>query len=359
MKIEKLICSNFRNYKEFDIDFCDGVNLITAPNGSGKSNLLEALYYLSYVRPFRQVNDIDLIKKSENQFSIGCEYSKKGIQSNIEINYNKKEKLIKIDNKKITKHSEVLGKLLTVLFSSDDIFIINGSQSIRRRFFNMFFSVIDHMYLDNLRKYEKLLKQKNVLLRTGKKELLPFFDEQLADSVYYIQSKRIELIERINVVYSESFKEIGFFSDKVSLKYSPSIKIDDLSKEGILEKIIKARKTDIDRGFATNGSHKDEYLFFINNIIFSKYGSFGQLRLASLLIKYVQSFFYKEKFGIDPIYLLDDVILELDSRRQKSFIDFLDYDNQLFITVTDRKYAEIFSNKKTLKLIEVKDGKIL
>lgn len=361
MIIKRISCKNFRNYKDLDLSFEDNskFNIISATNGMGKSNLLEMFYYLSHVRPFRNVNDKDLIKKEENYFIISCDYKKNNLDNNIDIKYNNKVKNILYNDKKIIKHSELLGKLLTVLFSTEDIYIINGSPELRRRYFNIFFSILDKTYLENLKKYENLLKQKNCILKSGKKEILPYFDYQISDSILYIQKKREEMIEKISLIFSKSFIEIGIFKENVSLKYMPSIKNEFLEKELLINLLKKQNEIDINRGFSTIGIHKDDYIFKINNISFSKYASFGQVRLASLILKYVQSNLYSLYFNSNPILLIDDVILELDKERQKRFINYLGENNQIFITVTDKSYKDIFNNKNLINIIEVNNGTIL
>ena len=320
--------------------------------------LLESIYYLSYLRPIRPVRDCDLVQKTAKGFSIQSTFSVNTMIREIDIQYTNKKKEIIIDTKKVIKHSEILGKFLSVLFSADDLFIINGSPSIKRRFFNMFFSVIDPLYLQYLRNYERLIKHKNKLLKDRNIELLPIFDQQIAEAVLYIQQIRQEKIHEINLEFSSSFSKIGFYKEQVSLHYQPSIKTKDLQIEHIIKHFHETRKTDLYKGYATTGPHKDDFLFQINNVLFSRYGSFGQLRLAALIIKYVQAIFYKKNFNTNPVYLLDDVILELDNERKKQFIEFLNIDNQLFITLTDKEYVKLFKNNK-IRLIEIENGKIL
>lgn len=359
MFLKKIYLSNFRNYENTELLFNtdNNVNIICAPNGMGKSNLLESIYYMSYLRPFRPVLDRDLIKKNASNFLLYSEYEKNGLYGNIEIKYSSKKKDIFLDKKKVIKHSELLGKLLTVLFSNDDLFIINGNPSIKRRFFNMFFSVIDPLYLEHLKKYDLLIKQKNKILKDRNYNLLCLFDEQISYSISYIQNVRQNLLSLISSMFSEAYNVIGFYSEKVSIKYNPSLKLQDITPENILKKINEENKTNIEKGFCVSGPHKDDFLFYINNILFSRYGSFGQLRLASLVLKHVQSEYYKKKFNTNPIYLLDDVILELDKERQSKFIEYLGYNNQLFITVTDKEYAKLF--KANCNIIGVNNGKIL
>ena len=169
MYIKSIHPINFRNYKELNLEFDNKrpINLLVAPNGSGKSNLLEMIYYLTYLRPFRNLLYSDLIYKNSYFFLINGNFLKNDIQTSISIKYSKNKEIC-IDNKKIKKHSDVIGLLLSVLFSNDDIFIISGSPMVRRKFFDMFISVIDRSYLLNLKKYQILLKNKNHILKNKK-----------------------------------------------------------------------------------------------------------------------------------------------------------------------------------------------
>ncbi len=350
MYIKSIHSINFRNYKELNLEFDNKrpINLLVAPNGSGKSNLLEMIYYLTYLRPFRNVLDSELINKNSNFFLINGNFLKNDIQTSISIKYSKNKEIC-IDNKKIKKHSDVIGLLLSVLFSNDDIFIISGSPMVRRKFFDMFISVIDRSYLLNLKKYQILLKNKNHILKNKKDiNLLDIYDEQLSHIIYEIYLKRSEIIQSINPIFQEKFSQIGMFKDRSKIIFLPNFKIKDgFNPKNILNILKEVRQKDIEVGYSNYGIHKDNYLFLLNGIEFSKYASLGQTRLASLVLKLTQLEYLKNITGVDPIILLDDVILELDLQRQKNFIHSISGDSQMFITLTD-KNKFIFSHSPNL-----------
>ncbi len=361
MIIEYLSAINFRNYEKLNLEFDKNknINLIHSPNGMGKTNLLELIYYFSYLRSFRNVQDKELVKKGEEKFHIECSYND-NIINNIIINYHQKKEVV-INNKKVVKFSEILGKLISVLFCNEDIFIINSSPSIRRKFFDVFISTADNKYLHCLRKYQEILKQKNFILKNNKtddiKEMLDIYNIQLAKNIFYIQKKREEIINEISRIFQENFSSIGKFNDKVKIIYSPSIKIKNDDYEEITKYYNENIKKEIEYGFSIYGPHRDNYLFLINGILFPKYASLGQTRLASVVLKFAQSEYYKKIFNVLPVLLLDDVILELDNEKQERVIEKISDYKQVFLTVTDRKYIELFKNKENINEIEIKDGK--
>ncbi|HOV12881.1 MAG TPA: DNA replication and repair protein RecF [Spirochaetota bacterium] len=339
MYINSIQSLNFRNYKELNLEFAflKPINLIIAPNGSGKSNLLEIIYYLTYLRPFRNVLDSELINRDSHFFFIKGEFLKNDITTSISVKYSK-TKEINLNNKKIKKHSEIIGILLSVLFSNDDIFIICGSPMIRRKFFDMFISIMDKEYLLNLKKYQILLKHKNFILKTKNNlNLLDIYDEQLSKIIYNINLKRQKIIADINPIFQEKFCSIGMFKDRAKIIFLSNLKVkEEYSYIEIFNKLVEIRNKDIETGYSNFGIHKDNYLFLLNGIEFSKYASLGQMRLASLVLKLTKLEYLKSVTNTEPIILLDDVILELDLQRQKKFIYSIPKENQMFITLTDK-----------------------
>ena len=360
MTLTKLQAINFRNYKKLDLSFDveKNINLIVAKNGMGKSNLLEMLYYLSHLRAFRSATDKDLILHGHNHFQLFCDYEKKGIHGSVNIKYSGKKDIL-LDGKKIIKHSELLGKLQTVLFGSNDIFIISGTPNERRVFFDIFLSILDYDYLVALRTYGLLLKQKNATLKNKRNDILCFFDKQIADVAFVLMAKRAALVQKVSLLFSELFKKIGLFKDEAILKYNSSYNRFFSSSSELLDYILYQDKYDIEKGYCLQGPHKDNYYFILNNTIFSKYASLGQIRLGALILKLVQAICYSEKFKTPPILLLDDVILELDSEKQKKFLSEICDKYQLFITVTDEKYKDFFINQSKVEIIKVCNGSIL
>lgn len=366
MRITNLSCKNFRNFESLDLKFPldRDINIICAPNGMGKSNLLEMLYYLSHIRPFRKVKDKELINNQKKYFYLDLEYKKNNLLYNLSISYNNtinnNIKKVFFNKKKITNLSSVLGEFLTVLFSNNDIDIISGAPSISRRFFDIFFSIIDKEYLHSLKNYQTILLKKNFALKNSRyHNLLHVYNEQIAKIIFNISQKRQKYITDIDKIFQEKFKLIGNFIHKTKLIYSHTSIFNnkDITVDNIFSLLEKNRKKDIEYGYSSIGPHRDKYLFLLNGNSFSKYASLGQTRLASLLLKSIQSEFYKKYFNINPILLLDDVILELDPDRKEAFLSEITKNNQMFITISDQKYLNFFK-KEDINLIRIKDGRI-
>jgi DNA replication and repair protein RecF len=346
--INHLNLKNFRNYENLEIEFDlkNNINILIAPNGMGKSNFLEAIYYLSYLRSFRNVLDKELIKKGNKFFYLHGKFINNNFSDDVIVKFNNKKE-IEYNNKKIQKHSELIGKILTVIFCIDDIFIIIGNPTIRRRYFDMFFSIIDKEYMVHLKTYQNIIKQKNVLLKQkNRDDILSIYDIQLATSIGYIQNKRKELIEDINSIFQLKYQEIGNFTEKTKIIYVPCLK--SINSEDLIKELNNDRRNDYEYGFCTSGLHKDNYLFLLNGISFSKYASYGQIRLASLIIKYIQNLFFFKIYDEKPILLLDDVIIELDRYRQINFINKIIENNQIFITIANKEnISYIYDNNPT------------
>lgn len=360
MFLNQLQASNFRNYKTLDLSFNkqQNINLIVAENGMGKSNLLEMLYYLSHLRAFRNASDRDLILHGQNNFHLFCGYENNGIHGNVRVKFSGKKEVL-LDDKKIVKHSQVLGKLQTVFFGSDDISIISGTPAERRIFFDIFLSIIDRDYLTALRTYGLLLKQKNAVIKSRRRDILSFFDVQIADTAFILMNKRRMLIDKVSRLFSELFKDIGNFKYNAFVRYNSSYDKQFNSAAELFDYISFQNKIDFDKGYCNFGPHKDNYYFILNNTVFSKYASLGQIRLGALVLKLVQAVCYEEKFKTQPILLLDDVILELDGEKQRRFLNKVCGTYQLFITLTDEKFKNYFDNQSSIRIIKVNNGSIL
>lgn len=360
MILNKLKALNFRNYKTLDLSFDKerNINLIVAKNGMGKSNMLEMLYYLSHLRAFRNATDKDLILHGQKNFQLFCEYENKEIHGNVSVKYSGKKEIL-LNEKRITKHSEILGKLQTVFFGSNDISIISGSPAERRVYFDIFLSILDYDYLVALRTYNLLLKQKNAAIKSKRNDILFYFDKQIADVAFILIKKRAFLVDKVSGLFSELFKNIGAFKDLALLRYVSSYERDFNSSKDLLDYILYQDKFDFEKGYCIQGPHKDNYYFILNNTIFSKYASLGQIRLGALILKLVQAKCYENKFKTSPILLLDDVILELDMEKQQKFMNEICADYQLFITVTDEKYRKYLNNQDAVRIIKVNNGEVL
>jgi len=359
--VKSISATNFRNFKNLEFSFKEQEKhiIIKSPNGTGKTNFLELLYYFTYLKSFRNVSDHELIKKDENYFSMLINYDNDE-DRDIFVKYFNKTKEVVYNNKKIKKYSEIFGKYCSVIFSSEDMLIVKGSPNFKRKFFDMFFSVIDIDYFYSIKNYNHILKQKNALLKDKmfNKKLLEIYNYQLAKYINIIQQKRNDFIKITSSDFNEKYLEIGDYKYNAKIIYYPSIKIKEFTQENIFNFLMDCYKKENEIGFSFFGIHKDNYQFLLNNLNFNNYASFGQVRLASLIMKIIQADNYKKYNNISPILLFDDVILELDNYRKNKFISkIFDY-KQFFITISDETLLKIFEKSSYLSILEIIDGKI-
>ncbi len=359
MKILKLTAKNYRNYDliNLQIDQEKKYFIIKALNGSGKTNLLEMIYYFTYYKSFRNTQDSDLIMHDKNEFLIEITYIEDGITNTIKIIYNKKKHIF-FNDKKCCKLSDLFGQFISVIFCNSDIDIITGSPNIRRNFFNMFFSIIDNLYFVTLKKYNSILKQKNFILKTKQNlDLLSIYNTQLASCIYYLTAQRNKYINNIKKMFTDFYNEIGNFNKSIDIKYIPSIS-STLSEQDIINLLKDKMQQEINLGYAYYGSHRDNYYFCMNNTQFSKYASFGQCRLAALIIKLIQARYIIEKKQIKPVLLFDDVILELDEVRKRKLVNSFKEYNQMFITFTEDIFVDLFNEKDYIEILDLNQNSV-
>jgi len=356
MIINSLILNNYRNYLEEHFEFINGTNILIGDNGEGKTNVLEAIYMGSIGRSFRTNREVEVIKFNEEFASIDIAFDSYGRKQTI--NYiisNKNKKQIKLNGIKIKKLSELFGKIFVVKFSPDDMEIIKGEPSTRRKYIDIFLSQIKPQYVYNLSQYYKVLEQKNTLLKTDRvnSDELDIWNEKLADLNFAIAKDRQEVIHKIYPHFLKYNLEISDDKENVEINYVSQVK--DLSREEIYQKLKEAAKNDIFKGHATIGIHRDDYRVIANDKDISKYGSQGQIRTAVLSLKLTERELIQEIKGEEPILLLDDVLSELDTNRKEFLINKIST-CQVFITSTD---LEKINLKENVKVIKINQGTIV
>lgn len=358
MKIAKLKLTNFRNYKKLELDFSKSKNIIIGNNGSGKTNIIEAIYYLSLTKSFRAPDEI-LIKEN-TPFAIIESKIKEENTNNYKIVLTQNSKNIKINNKQINRLSDYISKINVILFSVEDMKLIKDNPSAHRKLITMDLSSIDNEYLILLSTYNRVLKQRNTYLKqmminsTLPKNYLNIITEKLVDLNLKIYKKRKEYIKSINSFISEIFYQITN-RENLTIDYITNIKY--FAKEELLKDFDKNLMKDINYGKTTIGIHLDDYVFKINNQNIKAYLSEGETKNAVISyklseIKYCQSVLKKS-----PILLLDDLFSELDKNKINNILQFLDKDIQTFITTTDihKVSKKILTNCNVYK---IKNGKI-
>ena len=360
MHIDKIKINNFKNYISTEVKFSKKINFLFGKNGAGKTNLLDAIYYLSYGKSAINNFDSDNVLTEKSFFKIEGNYSNKQSykctfeQPNI--------KKIFENNDKYSKVKDHLGKIPLVFINPYDINLIRNYSSERRRFFDQLFSQIDKNYLDNLIAYNRLLKQRNTYLKSLHSienldtNHLKVYDEKLIKLNYYIHDFRKEELKKFNKNFSTVSAELNKSKDNFSIIYSSNFneKMSYSVFETYLEKDFYTKKTNI-------GVHNDDYLFNMNNKLIKRIGSQGQQKTFIISLKLSEFYLLKEKLLIIPIVLLDDIFHKLDDTKIHTLVDYIlkEEFSQIFISDSlENRLNEIKKIINTVKIINIDKGKI-
>lgn len=353
--IKRLLLSNFRNYKQAEISFNSQNIVFTGRNGQGKTNLLEAIFFLSVLRSFRTSKTGDLKKIGENSFYLGAEIKKNKWDEFIEIKYGEgRSRKLSIDNSPVLKASEFINQIRTVIFSPEDINIVTSNSGLRRRFMDILISVIDPFYLNALRDYSIALKNRNTLLRVPKADLqsMDAYEYIMAENSFKIISERQKykdiLIKEVNnLLFNLSNKNI------FNIRYSADIK--DISKDFIKNKFYSERARDFKRGFTGFGPQTDEFELLFSNKLMRNFASTGQCRLISLCLKMAKLNILCENNSSDlenVLVLVDDVTGELDEVMRDMFLKVISRAGQAFFTFTEKPDFDFFKNCEYYNIID-------
>jgi len=336
MEVKNLKLYHWRNYQNLDIEFDSKINLILGDNGSGKTNLAEAIYYLSLGRSWRSMLSDVLIEKESTNASITASVTCGCLKKNIEIDLSKKEKKVQINGKKLKSLSELSNCVNVILFSPSDVPLFMESPSERRNFLDCSISKQDCTYLNSLKNYNNLLNQRNTLLKNENidLELLSILTSQLVLEGNNITKKRNQFIQRLNNVLPNVMESLSGTKVEAKLVYHPYVEVSDDMERKALEKYASSQKADIKLQHTTTGPHKEDMDFLYNGNNLALYGSQGQNRISVLALK-LSPYFLIEKEEEKPIVILDDVSSELDEKTIVNLINFLAKLNQVFITATN------------------------
>ena len=326
MEINKIEMISFRNHKKTNISFNPGLTIIWGKNGSGKTSILEAIHSLSYGKSFRTNNKNDLIKKGEKNFFIKGDFKNKDNSYNTvalsqDISGSKK---ITINKKLIKKRKELLGLNNVVIFSPEEEEITTGSPLTRRNYFDKIFSICSYSYLDDLLLYNKILKQRNSLLRTEKNTIkkqkeLEIWNKPLIKKGFSLWIKRKNLINEFIYFF---IKVVNNFDKELNLEIKYDLKIKN--EEDYRIKLIKKRTSDIKKKYTSFGPHRDDFLFFWDQKQIKNHGSQGEHKLFLALLKITEYLFLSEKTQRTPIFLIDDMFANLDKERSKKLLRFVE-----------------------------------
>ncbi len=346
MQIKELTILNFKNIQEANLSFSGGLNCFVGNNGEGKTNLLDAIHYISFCKSHTNTIDSQNILHDADFFMI-----KANCQNNDEIDEvycgmkRRQKKIFKYNGKEYSRLSEHIGKIPVVLISPSDEGLIREGSDERRRFMDMVISQFDHQYIDSVVSYNKALQQRNFLLKEENvfdDSLFEVYEGKMSQDATEIYKKRLEFIEKFTPVFENIYNRITGGKEKIMLKYQSHIADGDLS-----DQLLKTRQRDLILGYTTRGIHKDELIMELNGFPIKLEGSQGQNKSFLIAMKLGQFGFLKKCTLKTPILLLDDLFDKLDSVRIENIIRLVtseDY-GQIFITDTNKNHLSDLLNR--------------
>lgn len=373
MYLQKLELTNYRNYEKINNDFSSQINIFCGLNAQGKTNLLEAIYYLSTGKSYRPVRDMQLVKWNNSTFCIRGEVKNKYGLVGLEVLYdNRREnsKEVRVNGVKISKITELLGHLTSVLFAPEDLAIIKGKPGERRKILDNSILQVNPGCYREFQQYTRLLNQRNHFLKNmyprykGSDEL-EIWNQQFIDVGAEIIKKRLQVLEKLTPLTRLMNRRLTNYQDNLEIKYvfnkKTEIKKGDNIRNKLLDEMEQYRSEEIKRGMTLWGPHRDDILIVLNGNDLKFYGSQGQHRTAVLAVKLAEVEFIKAETGEFPVLLLDDVLSELDQHRREYLLDtILSKEIQCFITTTEENLSFNFNNKKTaVRRFYINNGKIL
>ena len=357
MIIEYLELSDFRNYEEVHIDLSPNTNIFFGDNAQGKTNILEAVFLTGTTKSHKGSHDADMISFGKDFGVIRALFNKNGIDYKIGIQLRRdKRKAISINNSPVKKAADLLGIVNVVLFSPEDLSIIKSGPEKRRRFIDMTLCQVDKEYLFALSGYNKIVNQRNKLLKNYDKRVdisdtLDIWDDQLINYGCRVIKLREEFINSIKDIINDIHGNLTGNDDILSLDYKKNVKTEEYK-----DRLLRNREKDIIYKNTSIGPHRDDIDFKINDIDVKKFGSQGQQRTVALSLKLSEIEIIKKEVDDTPILLLDDVLSELDINRQKYLLETLG-DTQTLITCTG--LDEFVNNRFEInKCFKVTNGSI-
>lgn len=343
MLLKKLSLVNFKNYSHFSSDFYNGINCILGANGVGKTNILDAIHYLSISKGFVNSFDISNIKYNNSFFIVQGIFEVENKEHKIYCAVKKNtKKLFKHNGKEYEKISEHIGKFPVVVISPLDHQLVTDNGEQRRKWLNAIISQFDKNYLYSLIKYKKVLQQRNKLLKqfaeqnNFDKQTLEIWDKQIIEAGEIIFNIRKQFLKEINNYLLDLYKKISNENESISLHYESSL--NEKAFKDILKENLERDKT---LQYTTKGIHRDDIIFKINELPVRRSASQGQQKTLLLALKFSQYYILKNKLKHSPILLLDDIFDKLDEKRLLNVLNLMKSDDFAQIFITDTSFTRI------------------
>ncbi|MDR2517641.1 MAG: DNA replication and repair protein RecF [Spirochaetaceae bacterium] len=349
--------ASFRNLADGETETRGRDIFLVGENGQGKTNFLEALYFSAYGSSFRGSRDGELVKNGESASLVEARFDDPMYEC-IKVKIAGGKKHIELDGKSIEDRKELLTVIPCIIFCHEDMEFVSGPPESRRRFFDQTQSLCDPLYLDDLRRYRRVLKARNIFLRQAgafqkpDDGVLESLDVQLVEYGLSIMRKREEAAGQFSAFFGPLYGEVSGI-DGIRIRYLPSWK--EAGFEAIMRRIAEKREQEKIQGLTLSGPHRDRYLFVRGESDFSATASTGQRRLLALLLRSAQASRFSAMTAKNPVLLLDDVLLELDPEKRRRFLALMPSYDQAFYTFLPEEPYERYRRDDTV-VYEVRNG---
>lgn len=340
MYLKKLVLINFKNIAQAEITLSERLNCFVGDNGAGKTNVLDAVYYLSMSKSALSMTDGQSVRHGEDFFVVEGTYAgDSGSNDTVNCSFLRRSgKVLKLNGKEYDRMADHVGRFPVVMVSPQDSVLITDAAEERRRYLNAFLSQLDRDYLASLMRYNAVLAERNRFLKSSSDEqMLQIYDMQLADHAARIYERRRDIIERMRPLVAEFYRQLSGDREQVEIEYRS-----ELASASMGELLLASRERDIVNGFTTSGVHRDDMSLRIGGYPLRKYGSQGQQKSFLMSLKLAQYRILAEVCGERPLLLLDDLFDKLDTSRVENLLSLVAGDGfgQIFITDCNRSRLE-------------------
>ncbi|MBU1370952.1 MAG: DNA replication/repair protein RecF [Bacteroidetes bacterium] len=365
MHLQNLRLSNFKNYENADMQFSEKINCFIGANGAGKTNILDAIYYLSFCKSYFNASDQQNIKHHAEFFTVHGLYQRPGLEPDQVscVQKRRQKKVFQRNKKTYERLADHIGKIPLVMISPYDRDLINEGSDLRRKFIDGVIAQFSPPYLDALLQYNKVLAQRNALLKQFgdqqkfDRELLRLWEEQMLKPAEVIYQARRDFLADFQQIFQQYYKIVSGGNEEVSIEYDTALH-DKKLQELLDESIGRDRAT----RYTNVGVHKDDLLFLMNSYPVKRFGSQGQQKSFVIAIRLAQYDFTLKKMGYKPILLFDDIFDKLDDQRVAHLVKLLgnDYFGQVFITDTQRQRIDFLFEGTNIdhKVFDVNQGAV-
>lgn len=360
MYLKKLVLINFKNIAQAEITLSERLNCFVGDNGAGKTNVLDAVYYLSMSKSALTMTDGQSVRHGEDFFVVEGTYAgDSGLSDTVNCSFLRRSgKVLKLNGKEYDRMADHVGRFPVVMVSPQDSVLITDAAEERRRYLNAFLSQLDRDYLASLMRYNAVLAERNRFLKSSSDEqMLQIYDMQLADHAARIYERRRDIIERMRPLVAEFYRQLSGDREQVEIEYRS-----ELASASMGELLLASRERDIVNGFTTSGVHRDDMSLRIGGYPLRKYGSQGQQKSFLMSLKLAQYRILTEVCGERPLLLLDDLFDKLDTSRVENLLSLVAGDDfgQIFITDCNRSRLETILSRAGEKyaLFTVEGGDI-